>query len=242
MCGRFTLTVHQLGSVIEQLGAFAEPGIVETYRPRYNIAPGATHFLLRHTAASPGRVGDQGGRREVVPAAWGLINHWSTDQSVAFKQINARAETLTQRPAFREAFRRRRCLLPADGFYEWRGTRGAREAMWFHNPDGDLLWFAGLYEGWADPTTGEMRRTFTIVTTDANDVVRDTHDRMPVIVAESDLDQWMIGDEPERLLRPAPAKVLVAQPASPRVNSARHDDAGLLDPDDPLVRKQLSLF
>jgi putative SOS response-associated peptidase YedK len=232
MCGRFTLTVHQFGEVVAALGAEIDPELLAYYRPRYNIAPGDSHWILRAK--------DQ--RRVFLPADWGLINHWSKDASAAFKQINARAETLAQRPAYRDAFASRRCVLPADGFYEWRGPKGQREPLWFHAPDRSLILMAGLYENWTDPDTGELRRTFTIVTTDANELVRPIHDRMPALIAPDRIDEWLSGSDPSSLLAPAAAKALRFDPASPRVNSAKNDDPGLLDPDDPLARKQLDLF
>lgn len=232
MCGRFTLTIHQLGSVIDKLGASLDPELAGLYRPRYNVAPGDQHWMLRHKA----------GQRIVSPAGWGLINSWSKDPSVGFRQINARAETLSERPAYRDAFRSKRCLIPADGFYEWRGPRGRREPLWFHPPEGGLILFAGLYDGWCDPTTGAWKKTFTVITTDPNEVVREVHDRMPALISLEHADAWLIGEHPAELLRPAPAHALIASPASPRVNSARFDDPGLLDPDDPRVPKQLALF
>ena len=183
MCGRFTLTVHQLGDVAEQLGASIDPELLEQYHPRYNVAPCESHWLLRSKA----------GRREVIPADWGLINHWSKDARVAYQQINARMETLAERPTYRDAFRSRRCVIPADGFYEWRGPKGAREPLWFHPPEGGLLLFAGLYEGWVDPVTGEVMKTFTIVTSPPNELVRPIHDRMPAIVPTDRLDEWLEG-------------------------------------------------
>jgi putative SOS response-associated peptidase YedK len=232
MCGRFTLTVHGLDEIAEALDATVDPTLFESYRPRYNVAPGDTHWIVRMKE----------GRREIEPADWGLINHWSADPAVAFKQINARAETLSQRPAFREAFRSRRCVLPADGFYEWRGPRGAREPLWFHAPDRSLLLFAGLYESWHNPDTGEWRRTFTIVTTAANQLVEPIHDRMPAIIARADLDAWLAGEQPAELLVPAANDLLEHQPASPRVNTAEHDDPDLLDENDPRGHRQMSLF
>jgi len=232
MCGRFTLTIHQLGSVIEAVGAFVAPEVLATHTPRFNVAPSNDHVLLRH----------QGGRREVVRASWGLINHWSADPSVAFKQINARAETLSVRPAYRDAFARRRCLLPADGFYEWRGPRGQRQPIWFHRPDRAVMWFAGLYESWSHPETGEQKRTFTVITTSPNSLVAEVHDRMPAIISPGEFDRWLHGPKPSGVLKAAPPDALRASPASLRVNSAANDDPGLLDPDDPLVAKQLTLF
>jgi putative SOS response-associated peptidase YedK len=232
VCGRFTLTVHQFGDVVDVLGAEFSPELVSAYRPRYNIAPGDTHWLLR----------SKEGRRQILPADWGLINSWSKDPRVGFKQINARAETLSERPAYREAFRSRRCVLPADGFYEWQGPRGKREPLWFHAPDRSLILFAGLYESWREPTTGEWRKTFTIITTEPNELVKPIHNRMPAIVAADKLDDWLDGDDPAAILGPAPTKALMREPVSPRVNSTAHDDPALLDPNDPLGRKQLSLF
>jgi putative SOS response-associated peptidase YedK len=240
MCGRFTLTVHQLGSVIDKLGATVDPELAGLYRPRYNIAPGDQHWMLRRKE----------GARILTPAGWGLINSWAKDPNVGFRQINARAETLAERPAFRDSFQRKRCLIPADGFYEWRGPRGQREPLRFHlaerfdQQDDGLILFAGLYDGWCDPTTGEWRKTFTIITTEPNAAVRPVHDRMPAIIPMNRADDWLAGEHPGALLGPAPDPdgLLVVTPASPRVNTARYDDPDLLDPDDPRVPKQLGLF
>jgi putative SOS response-associated peptidase YedK len=234
VCGRFTLTVHHLGSVIEKLGAVVAPEAqqaLEAYQPRYNIAPSESHWLVR----------TKFGQREAMPAFWGLINNWATDPSVAFRQINARSESLLERPAFRDAFKKRRCLIPADGFYEWRGPKNKREPLRFHRPDGGVLYFAGLYERWQEPE-GSLRRTFTIVTTGANALVAPIHDRMPAIIPEGDVEAWLAGEPDLALLRPAPEDWLVITPASPRVNAAGPDDPDLLDPDDPRVPKQLGLF
>ena len=226
MCGRFTLTVHQLGDVVEQLGAIIDNALLEEYQARYNVAPGDKHWILRSKEA----------RREIIPADWGLINHWSKDPRVAFKQINARAETLSERPAYRDAFRNKRCIVPADGFYEWRGPKGKREPLWFHRPDRSLMLFAGLYDGWMDPTTGEVKKTFTIITTQPNDLVKPIHDRMPAIVDESQIDAWLTGDDPAKVLGPPPVKAMRMQRASTRVNSADNDDPDCLNPE------QLTLF
>lgn len=232
MCGRFTLTVHQLGDVVEQLDATIDPELLEQYRPRYNVAPGEQHWLLR----------SKEGRRQVIPADWGLINHWATDPRIAYQQINARAETLAQRPAYRDAYQSRRCIIPGDGFFEWRGPKGAREPMWFHPREGGLLLFAGLYEGWTDPETGEVKKTFTIVTTEPNQLVAEVHDRMPAIVSARRIDDWLEGAPPADLLGPAPDDALAVRPASPRLNRAGEDDPDVLDPDDPKLKKQMSLF
>src|SRR5690606_14532153 len=183
-----------------------------------------------------------GGAREICVARWGLVNHWAKDPAVGYKQINARAETLAARPAFRDAFRSRRSLVLADGFYEWQGPRRQREPLWFHAPDRAPLYLAGLHESYTDPASGERVRTFTIVTTAANARVRPVHDRMPVLVRPEDAGRWLEGDDPAALLVPAPEAALVASPASPRVDRDEHDDRELLTPDDPRVPRQMGLF
>jgi putative SOS response-associated peptidase YedK len=239
MCGRFTLTVDNLASLAEQLGIVATPEQIALHRPRYNIAPGDACWLVR----------SRDGLRELILAHWGLVNHWAKDRSIGYKQINARAETLAERPAFRDAFRSRRCVVLADGFYEWRGPRGQREPLWFHAPDRGPLFLAGLHESWTAPASGSLQapagerlRTFTIVTTAPNALVRPIHDRMPLILGVQDLDRWLLGDDPASLLRPAPDDALLASPASPRVNRVEHDDPDLLDPDDPRISRQMGLF
>ncbi len=232
MCGRFTLTVHHLGGVASQLEALWDEGLAQHYRPRYNVAPGDVHWIVRSEA----------GRRHLVPARWGLINHWAKDAAAAYRQINARSETLAQRPAFREAYRARRCVVPADGFYEWHGSKHARQPVWFHARAGGVLWLAGLYEGWQNPQTQQKVCTFTIITTAANAVVGQVHHRMPVIVPTARVADWLVGEAPAAVLGAAADDVLSMQPASARVNSTQHDDPQLLDVNDPAVARQLALF
>jgi len=232
MCGRFTLTIHHFGAVVDSLEAVIDAELLASYRPRYNVAPGQRHWMLRNPS----------GQREIVTADWGLINSWAKDPSVAYRQINARAETVAERPAYRQAFKRRRCLLPADGFYEWRGPTKAREPHWFFAPDHSLLLLAGLYEDWTHPETGEVKTTFTVITTEANEVVRPVHHRMPVLIPQDRIDGWLTGARPGDLLVPAPVKVLTSRPASPRVNSARNDDPECLVRDEPGEPEQLKLL
>lgn len=235
MCGRFTLTIHHFEDVVASLGAAVDPAALAGYRPRYNIAPGQPHWILRSEAS----------RRELVGAFWGLINHWATDPSVGCRQINARAETLAQRPAFRDALAKRRCVLPADGFYEWHGPKSDRRPIWFHAPDRSLLLMAGLYEDWREPDSGQLRTTFTIITTDASEPVKAIHHRMPALLESEQIDRWLSGDEPGALLGPAPADRLVGQPASRRVNKPANDDPDCLvadEPPRPEPEAQLDLF
>jgi putative SOS response-associated peptidase YedK len=220
MCGRFTLTRRDSQQLALELGVSVDA--LEGYRPRYNIAPTDPHWVLRVKYED----------RELLPAMWGLVNSWAKDKKRAAQQINARAETLESKSVFKEAFRRRRCVVPADGFFEWVGTKNARQPIWFHGPDGGLLLFAGLYESW-QPKPGEWERTFTIVTTDANDVVGRVHDRMPVILGDEAADAWMLPTDDikalQRLLVPSPEKLLTATPVSPRANSVKNDDPGVLE-------------
>ena len=132
----------------------------------------------------------RGEDRELRPARWGLVKFGSKDAKQAARRINARMETLERRPAFRNAFQRRRCVVPADGFFEWIGPKERREPIWFHRPDQGLILFAGLYESW-QPSPEEWRRTFTIITTEPNSVVEPIHDRMPVVLPDERVDDWL---------------------------------------------------
>ena len=220
MCGRFTLTRQEAIELADELGVPVES--LPNYRPRYNIAPTDQHWVVRKKYED----------REVLPALWGLINSWAKDRKRAAAQINARVETLDTRSAFKEAFRKRRCLVPADGFFEWIGPKNARRPIWFHNPDGRLLMFAGLYEYW-QPEPDIWERTFTIVTTDANKTVAEVHDRMPVILTAEQAEAWMYQDETDleklrKLLVPSAEDVLVGTPVSERANSVKNDDPSVL--------------
>ena len=176
------------------------------YRPRYNIAPTDQHFIVTSKYE----------RRTARPANWGLVNAWATDNRRASQCVNAKAETLEERRTFREAFLERRCVVPADGFYEWRGPKTQREPVWLHPAAGGLLLFAGLYESW-QPKPGEWQRTFTIITTIANAVLQPIHDRMPVILDERAAEDWMNPRDRDplslkRLLAPAPPDLLKCDP------------------------------
>ncbi|HWO72871.1 MAG TPA: SOS response-associated peptidase [Dehalococcoidia bacterium] len=224
MCGRFTLTYRERERLAEELGVPVEQLPHAEYRPRYNIAPTDSHWIVRL------RLED----REILPAKWGLVNSWAKDASRAARQINARAETLATSPAFREAFFKRRCIVPADGFFEWVGAGAHRQPLWFHRPDGGLLLFAGLYESWR-PEPDRWQRTFTIVTTRPNNLVLPIHDRMPVILDDTVADHWLDprqedAEALQRLLVPAPDSLLVATPVSQRVNSVKNDDQACLEP------------
>ena len=173
-------------------------------------------------------------------AKWGLLPHWAKDSKIAFKMINARAETLTEKPAYRSLISRHRCLIPADGFYEWMvGTDGKKQPIHFHLPSHELFAFAGLWTARTDEETGELLESCTIITTRPNELVAPVHDRMPVIlrsgVEAAWLDPAISKEQALWLLEPYPAGLMVASPASTRVNSVRNDDSGLLLADDALA-------
>ena len=227
MCGRFTMTHEQLEMLAEDLGVPVES--LPNIRPRYNIAPTDEHFIVRMEHED----------YEVVPAKWGLLNWWSKDARRAALQINAKAETLEQKAPFKDAFLKHRCVVPADGFFEWTGPKEDRKPIWFHSPDGSLIYFAGLYDYW-HPNPDEWQRTFTIVTTTANDLVAPIHDRMPVILSRDDIDDWISPgvdlNRARSLLVAAPENVLVARRVSQKVNSVKNDTPDILveEPQMPL--------
>ena len=218
MCGRFTLTYREKERLAFELGVDIEELERGNYRPRYNIAPTDQHWIVRQRRED----------RELLPAKWGLVNSWAKDARRAASQINARAETLEKSSAFRDAFENRRCVVPADGFFEWTGSKDARRPIWFHRPEGGLVLFAGLYESW-QPSPGEWERTFTIITTRPNSLLASVHDRMPVILEDEAVEEWLLtGDaeveRPASLLVPAPEDLLIGTPVSARVNSVKNDD------------------
>ena len=223
MCGRFTLTWEEWRQVAGALGVENEGEAAASYRPRFNIAPTDEHFIITSEFE----------RRKARRARWGLVNRWAKNNSRASQCINAKAETLEQRTTFSEAFRQRRCIVPADGFFEWTGPKAKRQPLWIHPRDGALMLFAGLYESWY-PERNQPEVTFTIVTCAANAVIGEIHDRMPVVLDEQAAEDWMNPREQDppslkRLLAPARADVLVMRPASLLVNSVKNDNPALLD-------------
>ncbi|MEP7216456.1 MAG: SOS response-associated peptidase [Anaerolineaceae bacterium] len=221
MCGRFTMTDEQLEPLARDLGVPVES--LPHIRPRFNIAPTNQHYIVRVKAE----------QAELLEAYWGLVNSWAKDSKRAAQQINARAETLATRPGFREAFHERRCVVPADGFYEWTGPKDNRQPLWFHRPEGGLVYFAALYESW-QPHPGEWQRTFTIVTTGANDLLARYHDRMPVILPPDAAYEWMDPKNTDtvrlqHLLVPAAESVLVARPVSRKVNNVRYNEPDAIE-------------
>jgi putative SOS response-associated peptidase YedK len=222
MCGRFTLTWDPWRRVADRLGLVADAELAGGYRPRWNIAPTDEHLIVTSRFE----------RRIAQRARWGLVNRWARDAKRAAQAINAKAETLDKLPSFREAFLQRRCVIPADGFYEWTGPKERRQPFWIHPPSGGLILFAGLYESWyPEPKRGAL--TFTIVTCAANALIGTIHDRMPVILDERGAEDWMNPREPnpvslKRLLGPTLESALEMRPASPLANSVKNDGPELL--------------
>lgn len=218
MCGRYEL--HTNPAAIALAFGLAWPPEIH---PRYNIAPTQQVPIVRVNAA---------GERELVQMRWGMVPRWARDPSIGARMINARAESVAAKPAYRIAFRRHRCLLPADGFYEWR-TRadGSRRPVRVGMKDGSVFGLAGLYERWLSPE-GEPLDTCAVITTAANALLAPLHDRMPVIVPRDAYDEWLdpaTGD-PEALLAPFPGDALTWWPVSMRVNSVKNDDAACIEP------------
>lgn len=238
MCGRFTLRAP--ASVVA--GHF---GLLEVppFAPLFNIAPTQAVAVVRIASEDPTSP------RELVWMHWGLVPGWAQDRSLGFRMINARAETVSQKPAYRAAFRRRRALVAADGFYEWqhaertaglgrgamagRGAGAPKQPYFVRLRDESLFAFAGLWETWESPE-GEHLDSCAIITTQANELMRPIHDRMPVILAPEDYGRWLDPRaEPadlRLLLRPYPSDAMVAFPVSTYVNSPAHDDPKCIAP------------
>ena len=222
MCGRFTQT-----ATAEQVEKefHAEISQADLLKLRYNIAP---------TQIIPA-VLEQDGSRIISGLKWGLIPHWSKDDSFASKLINARAETLAEKPSFRDSFKNRRCIISASGFYEWdKKGSGAKQPYYFYLKDTEVFGFAGLWEEWLDKASGELVETCTIITTEANKVLEPVHDRMPVILKSKDYEQWLDEkqtdtDKLQKLLVPFPANKMSSHTVSRAVNSAATDSPELIN-------------
>ncbi|MGO8844286.1 MAG: SOS response-associated peptidase [Methylocella sp.] len=212
MCGRFTQS-YTWRELVE-LYRLTQPA--RNLRPRYNIAPTTSIDVLRLADSSP----------ELVSMRWGLIPSWwkKTAKEVP-STFNARAETVAQKPMFRSAFKRTRCIVPTSGYYEWRAMEGGKQPYFISAANGAVLSIAGLWDQWKEPESGETISSATLIVTAANDFTRSIHDRMPVLLAERDIDSWLSGKAGIELLQPAPNDLLRMWPVSKRVNvSGRGDD------------------
>jgi putative SOS response-associated peptidase YedK len=215
MCGRFTFATSP-----EIVAEFFELSTVPELSPRYNIAPTqpAPVLLVPRVDAQP----------ELKLFRWGLVPSWAKDPGVGARMINARSETVAVKPAFRTAFRQRRCLVVADGFYEWQKRPGSKQPFYIRFRDAGPFAFAGLWEHWENDE-GATLESFAILTTTPNELLEPIHDRMPVILRPEDYAPWMDPGETrvaglEPLLRPFPGDEMTAYPVSKRVNSPSRDD------------------
>ncbi|MBX3028188.1 SOS response-associated peptidase [bacterium] len=220
MCGRFTLT----SPPTRLRDRFRLAAVPDALVAHYNIAPSQPVLVIANRS-----------RRLLRPARWGLVPGWAMDPSIGHRLINARAETLARRPAFRGLLERQRCVVPADGFYEWRRAgRGGRQAFYLRARDGEPLALAGLWDVWR-AANGEPLASCTIITVPANGVVAPIHDRMPAVLSAAAVDAWLdpapaAAAALAPLLAPAPDEHLIAIPVSSRVNKPEHDDPSCIAP------------
>ena len=218
MCGRFTLTPEP-SEILEAFPGLAlPPGVVA----RYNVAPSNRVLAVTNTS----------GQSEFEMLSWGLVPSWAKDARIANSLVNARADSVAHKPAFRAAFRARRCLVVADGFYEWRADGRRKRPYYFRLGGGRVFAFAGLWETWAGGSV--PLRSCTLITTDANAVVAPIHHRMPVILPPAAYDAWLGGSTPpdalQSLLVPYPAEEMTAWEVSSRVSSPRNDSPDCIAP------------
>lgn len=216
MCGRF---VQAQDPAVYARYLLAEPlSVTETPAPSYNVAPTDRVFA----------VAEHEGRRRLGTFRWGLIPWWARQPGIGSRHINARAETADTKPAFRDSFARRRCLIPADGFYEWERKAKGKLPHYVYRPDGAPMALAGLWASWRDPGTDERVTTCAILTTEPNDLVSRLHDRMPVVLAEEHWDRWLDRefddvDSLKQMLEPAAESLLAEHAVSTLVNSVRNN-------------------
>ncbi|MCU0975017.1 MAG: SOS response-associated peptidase [Steroidobacteraceae bacterium] len=221
MCGRYAFFAPA-DAVQRWFGVPFAPGLAA----RYNIAPTQDVPVLREREA---------GHREVALLRWGLVPSWAGDPSIGQRMINARAETLAVKPSFRAAFRRRRCVVLASGWYEWQKTATGKQPFFLHRRDGEPLGFAGLWEQWVDRGSGEAIQSCAIVTTAAPPALADIHDRMPAVLAREALAEWLDpmvtdGARLSPLLGAGEAASIEARPVSRAVNDARNEGPQLVEP------------
>ncbi|KON80643.1 SOS response-associated peptidase [Azoarcus sp. PA01] len=222
MCGRYAL-YDAISRLHEQFGCGIDP-LVRDFPPRYNAAPTQRLPVIRQLAS---------GERVAHLLRWGLIPSWAKDETIGTRLINARGETLAEKASFRNAFKSRRCLVPASGFYEWQKVAGGKQPYFIRPANDRLFAFAGLWERWRKPD-GETLDTYVIITTDANDAMGEVHERMPVIVPEEDYDLWLSKDtHPElvrRLLVPYDSALMQMHPVTKRVGNVRNEGPELVAP------------
>ncbi len=222
MCGRFALVTEK--KILDMLFELDYYPAIE-FKPRFNIAPAQQVPVVRLSAAE--------GKRELALLKWGLVPFWSRDETIGNRMINARAETARYKPAFRDAYKKRRLLIPASGFYEWKSETGGKQPYFITAKNGDLISLAGLWERW-DREAGRPLETFTILTTEPNSLVAELHDRMPVIIPPQSFNDWLsplTGEgRLQQLLKPYPGEHLTCYPVSRLVNKPSNDSPQLIEP------------
>jgi putative SOS response-associated peptidase YedK len=244
MCGRFTLKTPPL-----QLAEALDLMVAPDWEPRWNIAPSQSVGVVRQMAA--------GGQRQWDSLRWGLVPHWAKDTAMGNAQINARSESAATKPTFRTPFRQRRCLIPADGFYEWKQIGGKRkQAFYIHREDKKPFAFAGLWDRWADPSSGKVIESCTILTTEAAENLAPLHHRMPVILPANEFAGWLDPRQEnleslQAILATAQAEELRYYPVGNQVNKPAHDAADCIDRVDEMAdsppkskpqQRQIELF
>ncbi|MFO1057549.1 MAG: SOS response-associated peptidase [Dongiaceae bacterium] len=219
MCGRYSITTT-FEAVRKLFGL--RSGVPNWWVPRYNVAPTQLAPVVRL----------RDGERELVQLRWGLIPFWAKDEKIGYQTINAKCETIATKPAFREAFRRRHCLVATDGFYEWlKPASGPKQPFRIVRRDRAPFALAGLWERWRPAAGAEAVETFTVITCAPNDVCAALHDRMPVIVDPADYAEWLAAAPgAEALLRPCPADALEAYPVPAAVGNVRNEGPELIEP------------
>ena len=220
MCGRFTTLFSP-----EDLAGHYGVEMFASRTPRYNVCPTQEVLAVRE---------DSTGQRMLLPVRWGLVPHWAKDLSVGAKMTNARSETVATKPAFRQAIKTRRCIIPGSGWYEWAAVDGRKVPHYFTRRDGPPCSFAGIWETWKAPG-GEIIETCSILTTDANELVRLVHDRMPVLLSASDFPLWLDHamtepDKLQHLYRPFAEDQLQKWEVAPLVNSTRNSSPECIKP------------
>lgn len=232
MCGRFSLGATD-AEILAEFKAKKDQQ-AEEHQKRFNIAPSQVIAAVRQIESE----------RVLSGLKWGLVPSWAKEESIGNRMINARAETLLEKPSFRNAFRSRRCIIPASGFYEWKrlGDKGGKQPFYFFLKDKPVFGFAGLWEEWTDKETGKQLESCTIITTEANTVLEPVHDRMPVIIKPEDYEQWLDSkemdiDRLQKLLAPYPAEKMQSHAVSRQVNNPSFDGDELILPAEELNSK-----
>ncbi len=224
MCGRFA-QFSSVRVVAKRFGVAENNILVSEGPPRYNIAPSANILAVRH---------NQDGARELVSLQWGLVPHWSPEPQTGYSTANAKAETVDSKPAFRSAFKSRRCLIPVDGWYEWQllPDQKFKQPWFYHEANGQPAGIAGLWERWEHGN--QILESCTLIVCEANELAKRVHDRMPVVLGEADWDAWLNPNLPstavKEMLKPCPNDWLSVHPVSRAVSFARNEGPDLIKP------------